>query len=172
MEQSKTGSELAISEKKREEAKRLYFNHWGAREISDWLKVKYATVRKWITRYDWAKERAAIEVTEIQEIAQRRTSQINNITKDGFDAVMDTIKRTKLKGATLEEAAKIAKMLGEIDKLYRLQTGQATEIKEERKITTEVKMGTKDDIKRAIAADPFIEVEFKDVSKEEESTEE
>jgi len=58
--------------KVKEEAKRLYFNYWSPREISDFLQQNYETVRKWITRYDWNKEREATIKDELSDLANRR----------------------------------------------------------------------------------------------------
>ena len=160
----KSSSNLTIPDKVKKEAKRLYFNHWGAKEISEWLDVNYETVRKWIARYKWVSERNDIVKTEVQELAQRRSHQINTVMRDGFDAIIDSVKQAKAKGVSIEEAEKISKMLSNVDKLYRLQIGKPTEIREERSIKVEHHMGTKENIMKALQDDPFIETDFKDVN--------
>lgn len=154
-----------IKQETRDEAKSLYFKHWGTHEISEYLQVKYETLRQWIKRYDWKTERDALISSEIDNILKRRSNQINRVMTDGLESIAKTLNDVKStnKVLTIDQAAKVANLLGNIDKLYRLQTGKPTEIKEERKLSMSKDISTKDDLMKVIEEDPFIDVEFKDV---------
>lgn len=160
---------IVIPEEIREEAKRLYFKYWTPREISNFMEQNYQTVKKWITRYGWYKEREQIETEALQELANRRSHQMNSVMTDGLEVISNAISQAKRGGATMEDAERISKMIGNIDKVYRLQSGKPTEIKEERKVTSTIKLSTKDELLQAIKDDPFIEANFKDVTPEPES---
>jgi len=152
--------------KVKEEAKRLYFNYWSPREISDFLQQNYETVRKWVTRYDWYKEREATIKDELSDLANRRAHQMNKVMTDGLDAMIEAVANAKKGATTIDDAEKISKMIANIDKLYRLQTGKPTEIKEERKYTSveHKALGTKESLLKALKDDPFMDVEYEDVT--------
>lgn len=156
------GANITIAQEIKDEAKRLYFNHWTPKEISDFLQQEYETVRKWVTRYGWAKERKKIEDEEKSDVINRRSHQMNRVMRDGLEVIAEAIEGAKKGGVTMEDAERISKMIGNIDKVYRLQTGKPTEIKEERKITSDV--ATKQELLKAMSEDPFIEADFKDVT--------
>lgn len=158
------GSNAIIPVKIREEAKNLYFKYWSTKEIADFLQQNYETVRKWVTRYDWYKEREAQVNEEVTELANRRSHQMNRVMTDGLETIAQAVQKSKEGGVTMEDAERISKMLANIDKLYRLQTGKPTEIKEERKYTVNKDIQSKEDMIKAIQEDPFIEANFKDVT--------
>jgi len=160
------GSNAIIPVKIKEEAKALYFKYWTPREIATFLQQNYETVRKWVTRYDWHKEREAQTLTEVQNNVMRRSNQMNRVMTDGLETIAQFVEQTKQGHVTGEDAERISKMLANIDKLYRLQTGKPTEIKEERKYTVNTEIKSKEDMIKAITEDPFIEANFKDVSEE------
>lgn len=158
------GSNITIATEIKDEAKALYFKYWSPREIATFLQQNYETVRKWVTRYDWYKEREQQVNDEVTELANRRANQMNRVMTDGLETIAQAVQKTKEGGVTMEDAERISKMLANIDKLYRLQTGKPTEIKEERKYTVTKEIQSKEDMIKAIQEDPFIEANFKDVS--------
>lgn len=152
---SKGGVITPIDQKIRDEAQSLYMKFWGPAEIARHLGQNYQTVKKWVTRYGWYEEREGIALELTEDLAKRRSHQINKIMKDSFEGIADTVSRFRDKGMSIKEATEVAKMLGDLDKIVRLAEGKATEIREERSIETQVHFQKVIDVLRS---DPFTQL--------------
>lgn len=156
----------------RQKAYDLYMSYVPIRKIGGEIGVPDGTIREWIYQLGWNKHRNAINEQALQEFAEKRQGQLIQIGTRILDLVERTLAKAEHNGGvSLKELPKLAAMATDFDKLQRLASGQATEIKESRGISVQIP-GPRGPaaIKQIIASDPFLALEETHETHDDDST--
>jgi len=144
---------IAKSSAMRVKAKELFFRYYPLSEIARLLEVKESRVYTWSHKGEWLKERSAKNEDIIaQYVAGKgeKMVQISNLSLSLIARSLNELaKRTN--PPSLNEAKAIADIFCGLDKIIKLDAGQATERIEYSAVTI-------DDIRAALNEDKFIDI--------------
>lgn len=138
----------------RTRGKELYFSYVGHNDIAKELGVSAATVADWRKRESWDIEREGIERGLLEDSFGARRMSLSRITKMTTDLLERGLKHfsDRHEPPTLAEAEKLSIIIGNLDKILRLDMGKATE---NVAVSASVQH-TVEDVRARIAADPVL----------------
>ena len=146
-------------------AHEMYMRFESNDKIARDLKLPKDTVRTWIfgqngnEGFRHKRDRVTKEIiTEATNTyKQRKAEYLPEILEVSIALVLNAVKNRALtmteEPVTLSEARTISDLISNLDKLQRLDAGEATDILEERKATITI-----DDLKNAVLKDYFLEI--------------
>ena len=139
-----------------EQAKFLYMTKYmTVSEIGETCGVHQTQISRWIKSFAWdiKRQQQSLDMAEkVKTIKHKEISEIFQISLPMVkQALLDRAKSDK--EISLREASAIVEIVTNLDKLMRLDTGQATEI-----IQANFKPITIEELKNAIKKDPFIDI--------------
>jgi hypothetical protein len=149
---------------KHEIAWELYRSGRVSREqIAVQLEVTIPTVYRWARENDWARKRRSELFQKVSEKIEDASSEIGECIGVSVDLIKQSLNhwRDKAKQDPDKFALKprqikdLAEAIGSLDKLMRLAMGEATEIREERKVYAPI---TPEELRDVIAGDQFIDL--------------
>lgn len=146
-------SEAELSEL-RTRAKELYFSYMPFNDIAKELGVSAATVADWRKKEGWDVERDGIERGIIEDAFGARRMTLSRITKMTTELLEKSLKRLsdRTEPPTLAEAEKLSVIIGNLDKILRLDMGKATD----NVVVQGSVQHTVEEIRARLAADPVI----------------
>lgn len=138
-----------------DKAKELYFDHKNLVTISKELQVSTVTLSKWREEHSWDVLREEADKALVDEAfaTKRKTlSKIAGITttqiERGLKAISD-----RFEPPTLKEVEMLSNILGNLDKIARLDAGKPTE---NVAVAVGVSTLTVEKIRDIVLADPFL----------------
>lgn len=113
----------------RTRGKELYFSYVQHNDIAKELGVSAATIADWRKKEGWDLEREGIERGLLEDSFGARRMSLSRITKMTTDLLETGLKRFSERNEppTLAEAERLSVIIGNLDKILRLDTGKATE---------------------------------------------
>lgn len=153
----------SLTETKLVTAKTLYMQYTPVSEIAEKLGESRTSIQYYVNK-EWRNIRELKEAELISGFADERASKINIIAKHTVDTMIRALEslRNRDKPPTMLEAKAAASMFESIDKILRLDKGQATDIIGETKPITIIELK-----KEFASADPFYVEEKKNEDTEE-----
>ena len=143
----------------RELVKRLFWQYWGYDDITREANVAKQTISQWAYDGNWIEKRNQDEFELVSEYVARKAGLMSTISNLSLDLIAGSLKAIKAKGEplSLTQAKIISDIFAQVDKIIKLDTGQATERRE-------VKQTTVEDLREAIKLDAFLDVTPKEPS--------
>ncbi len=143
--------------------KDLYFSYVPFNDISKELAVSSATVADWRKKEGWDIEREGIERGILEDAFGARRMSLSRITKMTTDLLERGLKHfnDRIEPPTLAEAEKLSIIIGNLDKILRLDTNRPTDNVQ---IAATVQH-TVEDIRAKLAADPVLGFSIAQASK-------
>jgi hypothetical protein len=140
-----------LSDTKLETARSLYMQYKAVSEIAEIIGEPRTSIQYYVNK-EWRDIRELKEAELISGFADERVSKINTIAKHTVDTMIRALESLKNrdKPPTMLEAKAAATMFESIDKILRLDKGQATDIIGETKPITIIELR-----KEFAEADPF-----------------
>lgn len=113
----------------RSRAKDLYFSYTPFNDIAKDLGVSAATVSDWRKREGWDIEREGIERGILEDAFGARRMSLSRITKLSVDQLERGLKHfaDRIEPPTLSELEKLSVIVGNLDKILRLDTNRPTD---------------------------------------------
>lgn len=110
-------------------AKDLYFSYTPFNDIAKQLGVSSATVADWRKVGGWDVTREGIERGILEDAFGARRMTLSRITKMSTDLLEAALRRLsdRVEPPTLAEAEKLSVIVGNLDKILRLDMGKATD---------------------------------------------
>lgn len=116
----------------RENAFKLYMEHWTYPEICKELNIKKDTLGSWIKRYKWADQRNANDEEMLHDSLGPRKALISALAHKILTGCIKAVERDSKNGFSAKELPTYLSALSSIEKLSRLSRGLSTSISEER----------------------------------------
>lgn len=142
-------------------ARQRYMMYEDHQKIADDLGVSLNTVLNWIAKSGWKSEREATQKMVIDATITRYNDRKKEYLPKILEAslalihnALDTrIKKLPEEPMTIREAAEVSVLMGNLDKLQRLDAGEPTEIQARAYAPITIEQ-----LRSAIAKDPFLDV--------------
>lgn len=158
--------EITQHEGQKLKARELYLRYRTPKQIAKELDIPEMKVNNWIygsrdSSENWKRERDELAKEVISETLDRysvrRKQYLPQILETSLALVLNAV-QTRAKDmdaspVTLKEAEVISNLITNLDKLNRLDAGEATDIIQEKKATITI-----EDLKKAVEKDYFLEV--------------
>jgi hypothetical protein len=114
-------------------AKELYFQFIHPREICRVSGVPDHKLKEWIWKQEWKLERDAVidsDLNKVKRSLAKYADDLQDICRDSLDIIRDSVRFLKREDEPLglSEMKVLSEILGNIDKLARLETGKPTSI--------------------------------------------
>jgi Putative ATPase subunit of terminase (gpP-like) len=137
----------------KKQAEDMFFARTSIADISRALGISARTLSNWSKKGDWAVRREEAERGIIEDSFGARRVTIAALTRMSADTLLRAVKHLheRVEPATMQEAEKLAAILGNLDKISRLDANKATE---NLAIQGSVKLSL-EEIRDVIASDPF-----------------
>lgn len=141
-------------EELRARGKSLYFSYIPFNDVARELNVSAAVLADWRKKEGWDVEREGIERGILEDAFGARRMSLSRITKMTTDLLERGLKHfsDRVEPPTLAEAEKLSIIIGNLDKILRLDMGKATD---NVAVQSTVKH-TVEDVRARLAADPVI----------------
>lgn len=141
------------SEDQINEARRLYMSYKTRKEIVDATGININTLASYIDK--WRPERELAKSEMFSALADSKKRFFVDLANNGLEILVRSLREMNRDGAVLEpkQLREISSIIGEIDKIIRLDDGNPTEI------TESLKPATRADIIQLLKSDPFQEIE-------------
>lgn len=138
----------------RTRAKELYFSYTPFNDISKELGVSSATVAEWRKAAGWDIEREGIERGILEDAFGARRMSLSRITKLSVDQLERGLQHfaTRVDPPTLSELEKLSVIVGNLDKILRLDMGKATD----NVVVQGTVQHSVEEIRARLAADPVL----------------
>jgi hypothetical protein len=138
----------------RTRAKELYFTYVPHNDIAKELGVSAATVADWRKKEGWDIEREGIERGILEDSFGARRMSLSRITKMTTELLEKGLKHfsDRVDPPTLAEAEKLSIIIGNLDKILRLDMGKATD---NIQVAASVQH-TVEDVRARLALDPVL----------------
>lgn len=138
----------------RARAKDLYFSYTPFNDIAKELGVSSATVSEWRKKESWDLTRDGIERGILEDAFGARRMTLSRITKLSTDLLEKSLKRLadRVEPPTLAEAEKLSIIVGNLDKILRLDMGKATDNVNVQSTVSH----TVEEIRARLASDPVL----------------
>ncbi len=138
----------------RARAKELYFSYTPHNDIAKELGVSAATVADWRKKETWDVTRDGIERGILEDAFGARRMTLSRITKLSTELLENALKKlaNRVEPPTLAEAEKLSIIVGNLDKILRLDMGKATE----NVSVAGTVAHTVEEIRARLAADPVL----------------
>jgi hypothetical protein len=113
----------------RARGKQLFLGYRHKKDIAAELGVTPATVGDWDKREGWSIEREGIERGVLEDEFGARRMSLSRITKLTTELLENSLKRLadRVEPPTLSEAEKLSVIIGNLDKILRLDTNRPTD---------------------------------------------
>lgn len=138
----------------RARGKDLYFSYTPFNDIAKQLGVSAATVADWRKKESWDLTRDGIERGIIEDAFGARRMTLSRVTKMTTELLERSLKRLndRVEPPTLAEAEKLSIIIGNLDKILRLDMGKATD-----NVSVAASVShTVEEIRARLAADPVL----------------
>lgn len=138
----------------RTRGKELYFSYVPHNDIAKELGVSAATVADWRRKEGWDIEREGIERGILEDSFGARRMSLSRITKMTTELLEKGLKHfsDRIDPPTLAEAEKLSIIIGNLDKILRLDMGKATD----NVAVAATVQHTVEDIRARLAEDPVL----------------
>lgn len=159
MGRPKGAKNVRTSNSKLMEAKRLYLKGDPKTEIAEKLGVSLATITKWETTakpISWKDEREESYKALIDDDFQSKRIRISSIREKSIDHIFKGLEHLNRRPTpvSVSEMERLTNIVVSLDKILRLDQGQATEIHEH---SVSHRVATLDEVRGLIQShDPFI----------------
>ncbi len=162
----KGGVTTPIDIKIREEAFRLYMDHYSYGDICKTLGIKKDTLGSWVKRHRWNDQREANDEIELQDTLSPRKALISSLAHKILTGCLKTVEKAGKDGFTTKDLPTYLSALSSIEKLSRLSRGLSTSISEERTKRANITMSLDHlkDVRQVRVQDPFAIEEAKPVN--------
>ena len=146
----------SANEKIMAQARELYVSHVSLGQISRALGVATKTLNKWKLAGNWIDEREANDRSAIEDAFAGRKVKVALLTRLNVDQLERGLEhlRNRADPPSVTEMERLSVILANMDKIMRLDMGQATE---NLAIQQNIKLSV-DQVKEIIANDPFYKV--------------
>lgn len=136
------------------EAKELYLSGFPVADIAKRLGVHPLAVSSWAKKGQWESERNTLDTELISSLKLQRTKMIPKAIDLGINLIYNAFKLRMSSGDPLSigEAKIVSSVIGDIDKLVRLDAGDPTDIQG---AATTIPI-TLEELRKVVARDPFI----------------
>jgi uncharacterized protein YjcR len=142
----------------REQAKVLYMRGTPNKHICDELDIEQVKLSQWVSTQKWLHIREEVRKEIVEAWVKGKKEKMTNISLLSLDIIESALKHRKEeakdnkdKPLTLAEAKLVADIFSQVDKVYKLDSGEATE-------RTQVNAVTLDDLREALHLDGYIDV--------------
>lgn len=134
--------------------KELYFSYMPFNDIARELGVSAATLADWRKKEGWETEREGIERGIIEDAFGARKLALSRITKLSVDQLERGLQHfaNRIEPPTLNELEKLSVIVGNLDKILRLDMGKATENVQVQGVVQH----TVEEVRARLAADPVL----------------
>jgi uncharacterized protein YjcR len=151
----------------------MYFKHIPVKTISLETGVPTNTIHSWGNTRKWPAKRKLMQTEAIKEITEKKKGHLLRITDlcvEGLEKVVEAKVRGG-KNLDMQDAKFFASIIGDIEKVYRLTMNQATDIKEDRQISTQLNLTDKTNIMKVINNDPMVSLKNLQIEEKEKGDE-
>lgn len=135
-------------------AKELYFSYTPFKDIAREMGVSNATLAEWRKKAGWDIEREGIERGIIEDAFGARRMSLSRITKLTVDQLERGLRHVseRIEPPSITELEKLSVIVGNLDKILRLDMGKATE----NVAVQGTVQHTVEEIRARLAADPVL----------------
>jgi len=144
-------------------AKNLYMEYMSLRKIAAHVNCSVGAIQYYIKK-EWADERDLIRLDNERDLQSAKKAQFNSIEETTIFILTKALKdlATRDRAPTMNEAKQASEIMNILDKITRLDKGEATDI-----VSNQEKALTVETIARKLSLDPFQpkEITFEDVAK-------
>jgi hypothetical protein len=137
-----------------EHARQLFFDHVPINDIARQLKLSSAVIAKFRNEGGWSDLRRAADDSRLEDSVSRRKVDLMELSDTAVAQMKRSIKAVveSTEPPTLQQAKILAEIVQMTDKVHRLDRQVSTE---NISVQQTVKVMTPDEVRAAIAADPF-----------------
>lgn len=154
----------SLSKAKLQSAKNLYMEYMSIRKIAAHIDCSASTIQYYI-RKEWGEERELIRMEEQRNQQDAKKAQFTSIEETTIHILTKALKdlATRDRPPTMNEAKQASEIMNILDKITRLDKGEATEI-----VSNQDKALTVETIAKKLSLDPFQpkEISFEEVNKD------
>ena len=133
------------------------------------MNVPSGTIRRWATSEGWYDSREVLRKEHLKELTQDQAYQLSLLIDDTVGLITQSVNKAKEKGdgIPIKEIPKYTTALTELYKIFRLSTGQSTEVTENRNADVKINLTDAKNIKKIIQNDPFLQLDVKPADADE-----